>query len=247
MPTDKPTALGKEIGQQLRLRRQRAGLNGAELAHRLRWTTTRVSRFETGVRRPGDIEIGMYLASCGASQDEVDAVIALAGEDAHGYRVIDHSDTVKDETSVLLFDEQSALAIEGYEPTCVPALLMTEAYARALLIEAGVRHSAAMEHRLEGLNQRQAILQQPQQPSYTFYVHENALTTPVGDNLIMNEQLLHLTFLSSWRRCTIRVVPQSAGGAGLVKNGFERMTFTDMDPVVTVDLARIFRAGDGPA
>jgi transcriptional regulator with XRE-family HTH domain len=238
MPADKsaPTALGREIGHQLRLKRQQAGLTGQELSQRLGWTPTKVSRIETGVRLPLDIEIAMYLVRCSATQTEVDAVTAQIDEGSRNYRVIDHSDDVNDENHRLVLHEQAATTIESYEPVCVPALLRTEGYARALLIEAGICSSPVVEHRLESLKKRQAVLQEPHQRNYTFYISENALDTPIGDNLVMNEQLLHITFLSAWNRCTIRVVPRSAKGAGLVKNGFERLTFADMDPLVTLDL-----------
>lgn len=238
MPTVKltPTALGREIGHHLRLKRQQAGLTATELSQRIRWTLTKISRIETGIRPPLDIEIAVYLIGCGASQDHVDAVIALTDEAGPRSRVIDHSDDVNDENRRLLLHEHAAATIDSYEPVCVPALLRTESYARALLIETGICSSPVVEHRLECLKQRQAVLRQSPQPTYTFYISQNALDTPIGDNLIMNEQLLQLTFLSGWSRCTIRVVPRSAKGPGLVKNGFQRLTFTDMNPLVTLDL-----------
>lgn len=235
MPADKPTALSKEIGHHLRSYRQRVGFNESELARRLGWTPTKTSRAETGVRMPSDRDITMYLASCGAQQAEVDEVLALAADDSH-YRSIHHTDTTRDATRTLLLHEESANTIEGYEAACMPALLRTEAYARALLIEAGICSSPVVEHRLEGLKRRQALIEQTRYQSYTWYIHENALYTLIGDNLVMNEQLLHLTFLSAWNRCTIRIVPRSTKGTGLVNNGFQRLTFTDMDPLVTLDL-----------
>jgi hypothetical protein len=235
MPADKPTALGKEIGRRLRFQRQHARLNEADLSRRLGWTTTKTSRTETGIRNMSETEIVMYMASCGAGQTEVDDVVALASQRSR-YRAIDHTDTIRDATDTLGFHEGQAVTIEGYEPTCVPALVRTEQYARALLIEAGICSSPVVEHRLEGLNQRQSILKQSRQPNYTWYIHENTLHTPVGDNLIMSEQLMHLTFLSAWNRCTIRIIPRTAKSTGLIKNGFQLLTFTDIAPLATLDL-----------
>lgn len=230
MPADMPTALGKEIGHRLRRRRVEAGLNASELCQRLGWTNTKTSRIETGHRPASDDEIVMYLASCGARQAEVDNVLALASQRGR-YRSIEHG-----ATSHLAFHEQCALTIESYEPTFVPVLLQTEAYANALLTKDGNYIAGAAELRLENLKIRQAILNNYHQPDYTWYIHENLLNTPVGNDLTMNEQLLHLTFLSAWSRCTIRIVPRSSKVASLPRTGFQRLTFTDVAPLVTLDL-----------
>jgi transcriptional regulator with XRE-family HTH domain len=236
MVADKTTALGKQLGRELRIRREKAGYNALELSRRLGWSPTKVSRVETGSRDLTATDLTMYLASCGVPRDEINEIIELSREGDKGYRLKDHADTIRDENSTLIFHEQSATAIDSYDPILIPPLAQTERYTRALLIETGTNSSSVVEHRMQCLANRQATIRQSDPPHCTFLIHENAITTMVGDNLVMNEQLLHLAFLTAWHRCTIRVVPRSAGAAGLTKNSFQRMLFPDHDPVTVVDL-----------
>jgi transcriptional regulator with XRE-family HTH domain len=236
MAADKVSALGKELGAELRMRREKAGFNALEFSRRIGWSPTKVSRAETGAKMLAPTEIMMYLASCGTTRDEISKVLALAEEGDKGYRLKDHTDDIYDETRTLIFHERSALTIDSYEPIFVPTLLQTERYTRARLIETGVNYSPIVEHRMQCVLNRQEVLRQSEPPQCTFFIHENALTTLVGDNLIMNEQLLHLVFLTSWHRCVIRLVPRSAKANGQANNGFQRLTFPNQDPMVTIDL-----------
>jgi transcriptional regulator with XRE-family HTH domain len=236
MAADKTTALGKLLGHELRARREKAGYNGLELSRRLGWSPSKVSRAETGSIELTATDLTMYLASCGVARDGINELIELSREGDKGYRLKDHTDTIRDEHSTLIFHEQSAVAIDSYDPIFIPPLLQIEGYSRALMIETGANYSPVVEHRMTCLAERQEVLRGPEAPNCTFFIHENAVTTIVGDNLILSEQLLHLVFLSSWHRCMIRVVPRSARATGLTKNSFERMIFPDHDPVTVVDL-----------
>lgn len=230
------TALGKEVGHELRVRREKAGYNALELSNRLGWPPTKVAMAETGAWPLTDVDLTMYLASCGVEREEVEEILDLAKEGDMGYRLKDHTDDIKDESGALIFHERSAMAIVGYEPIVVPPLLQTEGYARALLVESGICRSVVVDHRMSCLADRQATLHQSKSTQYTFFIHENVLSTPVGDNLVMCEQMTRLMSLGSRYYCTVRVVPRSVKAAGLAKNGFQRMVFSDRDPMVTVDL-----------
>jgi transcriptional regulator with XRE-family HTH domain len=236
MAADKTTALGKQLGHELRIRREKAGYNALELSRRLGWSPTKVSRVETGWRDLTTADLTMYLASCGVPRDQINEIIELSKEGDKGYRLKDHTDTIRDENSTLIFHEQSATAIDSYDPIFIPPLLQIESYSRALMIETGANSSPVVEHRMTCLAKRQATLRGSEPPNCTFFIHENAVTTIIGDNLILSEQLLHLAFLTAWHRCTVRVVPRSARATGLTKNSFQRMLFPDHDPVTVVDL-----------
>jgi|SRR5882724_3267132 len=67
-----------------------------------------------------------------------------------------------------------------------------------------------------------------------FYVHENALRTPVGSSRVMHEQLLHLLFLGNRPECAIRVIPVSAGVRGMAAGSFHIFHYKEDPPVVYV-------------
>jgi transcriptional regulator with XRE-family HTH domain len=235
MPEDKVTAHGRELGIELRRRRTIAGFNGKDMAARLGWSTTKVSRVEVGARPITEADVIMYLASCGLSEDEIDPVLALAREGAYDHRLKSHGEKLPDELKTLIFHETTAAEIQSFEPIVVPGLLQTEDYIRALLREGGMYASDRIEFRVRARMARQGLLKKSEPPQCTFYVHENVLCTFIGSARIMHEQLLHLVFLTSWRHCDVRVVPAASGARGVAHGSFRLMSYAEHDPVVYVE------------
>jgi transcriptional regulator with XRE-family HTH domain len=228
---DRITAHGRELGVELRRRRELAGYNGLELANRLGWSTTKVSRVETGARIISEVDIAIYLASCGVPRLEMDGILDLAREASYDHRLKSHGEKLPDELRTLIFHETTAAEIDSYESVFVPGLLQTEDYARALFQEIDQFQGDSIEFRVRARMERQGLLRRSDPPHCAFFVHENVLRTPIGSNRIMHEQLLQLVFLSSWRHCSIRVIPASAGARGLVHASFWIMRYAEHDPV----------------
>jgi transcriptional regulator with XRE-family HTH domain len=232
---DRITAHGRELGVELRRRRELAGYNGLELANRLGWSTTKVSRVETGARIISEVDIAIYLASCGVPRLEMDGILDLAREASYDHRLKSHGEKLPDELRTLIFHETTAAEIDSYELVVVPGLLQTEDYTRALLQANGLYAGDSFEFRVGARMARQGLLRRSYPPHCTFFIHEHALRTPIGSNRIMHEQLLQLVFLSSWRHCSIRVVPVSAGGQGVVQASFRLMGYAEHDPVAYIE------------
>lgn len=232
MAEDKITAHGRELGAELRKRREAAGYQGQELARRLGWSPTKVSRVEVGARPVTQADVAIYLASCGVPRDEMDPIVDLAGEAGHDHRLKSHGEKLPDELRTLIFYETTAAAIDSFELIVVPGLLQTEEYTRALLLENGMYAGESIEFRVRARMDRQSLLRGSKPPQCLFYIHENVLRAPIGSNQIMHEQLLQLVFLSSRPQCTIRVVPVAAGGRGLAQAPFRMMRYVQNDPVV---------------
>jgi len=235
MPDDKVTAHGRELGIELRRRRTIAGFNGKDMAARLGWSTTKVSRVEVGARPITEADIIMYLASCGLSEEGIDPILALAREGAYDHRLKSHGEKLPDELKTLIFHENTAAEIHGYEQTFVPGLFQTEDYARALFREVDRFDHASIEFRVRARMARQGLLRKSEPPYCKFYLHENALRSVIGNIKVMHEQLLHLVFLTSWRHCEIRVIPASVGGRGLAHGAFRLMKYVEHDSVVYVE------------
>lgn len=232
MPEDKVTAHGRELGAELRRRRTAAGYNGQDMARRLGWSTTKVSRVEVGARPITEADIIMYLASCGLAEAEIDPILALAREGTLDHRLKAHSGQLPDELKTLIFYENTAAEIEGYEHAFMPGLFQTEDYTRALLTDLGMRAGDRFEFGVDARMNRQDLLKKSEPPSCRFYLHEQVLRIPIGSAKIMHDQLLRLLFLSSVRHCEIRVVPFSMGARGLTHGSFWLMRYVENDPVV---------------
>lgn len=235
MREDKVTAHGRELGIELRRRRTIAGFNGKDMAARLGWSTTKVSRVEVGARPITEADVIMYLASCGLSEVEIDPILALAREGSLDHRLKSHGEKLPDELKTLIFHETTAAEIHSNEQIFVPGLLQTEDYARAVFHEVDRFGHDSIEFRVRARLTRQRLLKKSEPPQCIFYLRESMLRTCVGSTKIMHEQLLHLVFLTTWRHCEIRIIPSSAGARGLAHGSFQLMRYVQHDPVVYVE------------
>ncbi|MEO3742450.1 helix-turn-helix transcriptional regulator [Plantactinospora sp. B5E13] len=113
--------------------------------------------------------------------------------------------------------ERDAASLRSHEPTYVPGLLQTEAYARAVLAVGLHTPDEVERHLAIRLERQTAVFGQEKPPVCTFTVDECALLR--GDQAIMREQLAHLAQMSRQPRLSVHVVPRSAGFyAGLTGN-----------------------------
>ena len=187
MAEDKVTAHGRELGEELRRRRTAAGYLGKELAFRLGWSTTKVSRVEVGARAISEADIIMYLASCGLSEAEIDPILDLARQGRQDHRFQAHGGQLPEELKTLIFLENTAAEIEGYEQTFIPGLFQTAAYTRALLLDIGTVPDERLDFGVSARMDRQGLLKKSEPPSCRFFLHEHMLRIPVGSAKIMHD------------------------------------------------------------
>jgi transcriptional regulator with XRE-family HTH domain len=227
------TGRRRELGAELRRIREQRGYKGYDMASRLGWTTSTVSRVETGKRGLTQVEVATYVALCGVAADELDEVLELAKE-PDSYRIKPHGGNLPDELRTLIFHESTATAIETLEPIYIPGLAQTADYARALFHETGLEDESKIEGCVQTRMGRRTLLNGWSPPQCEFYVHENALRAPIGGPGVMSEQLLHLLFLGNRPHCSVRVVPVSVGGRGMAAGSFHIFRYEEDPPVVCV-------------
>ncbi len=193
------TAKGRELAEELRHYREILEVPAQELADRLGWSTSKISRVEHGLTGVSEIDVVRYLAHVGASAEGIDAILELCQElGTRGYWLTRQLHT-------LVFHENIAAFSASYDTLVVPGLLQTEEYATALI-------GADRPWQVSGRMERQRILQSR---PFEFYIHEQALRLPVGNDRVMNEQLLKLTLFADQPRITVRVVPYSLGAGSM--------------------------------
>lgn len=229
------TAGYRELGAELRRIREAAGLTGAELADKLDWTPTRISRIELGYNRLDEIDLILYMAFCGVYGPDAFEQRALCreAEAKPGFWLRRHEEHLPDSTRSLLYHESTASASISYEPEFVPGLLQTEAYIRALTTELWPDWDADLAVRIR--QERQRILRREQPARFTFFVHEDALRLMVGNHATMHEQVLALLILDGLPHIAIRVVPASAGAQAKIGGSFRLFEYTGHQPLVYLD------------
>jgi transcriptional regulator with XRE-family HTH domain len=227
------TARRRELGAQLRRIRELRGFNGLDMATRLCWTPSMVSRAETGKRPMTPLEVATYSGLCGVAGHDQEALLELASE-PDDYRIKSHGGKIPDELKTLIFHESTANQIESFQPIYIPGITQTEDYARALFRETGFLGTTEIENRVQIRLSRRNVLTREDPAQCTFFVHENALRMQIGSPQIMQEQMLHLLFAGSRPQCSIRVIPTSAGGRGTAGGSFQVFSYRDGAPVVCV-------------
>jgi transcriptional regulator with XRE-family HTH domain len=113
------TACSRELGHELRQRRERAGLSSVDMAGRLGWSHSKISRMETGIRGAAETDVVHYLAHLGYGSVEMRALRALCRESARdlGYWL--------GAPGSLTFHEADANVSISYHPERIPVPLIT--------------------------------------------------------------------------------------------------------------------------
>src|SRR5690349_12023333 len=126
-------ALCRELGAELRKRRIAAGLTGVELAERVGWTKTKISRMETGQSLADTIDVVQYLGWCGIFHPQAEEVVELCREAhrARGFWLSPQGEWLEDSLSSLIYHEATSNNFLSYAPLLVPGLLQTADYARS--------------------------------------------------------------------------------------------------------------------
>jgi transcriptional regulator with XRE-family HTH domain len=230
------SAAYRELGGMLREVREKAGLTATELARRLGWPLTTISRIENGRRTSSTTDVVQYAAMCGVKMPEIPPLLEFArlAERKQGYYLSDRR--IDGSLQSLILHESLAEHSIIYEPLVLHGLLQTPEYARSLVTAV---HSDIAEDRVAGAvrtrMERRRILYRPNPARFSFFIHEQALRLRVGNNEIMHEQLLHLVLTAALDHVTVRIVPSVAGERSALGGAFHLMEFLEHRPTVFLD------------
>ena len=208
-----PTVLRMSLARQLRARREKAGMSyeqAAEAIYASPWTVRRMERAEGGLK-PLSVK-GLLLAYGITDVREIDAFLALAREASTPGWWHSYNDVLPAwfRTSVGL--EEAASLIRGYEPHCVPGLLQTGDYARAL-IRIGFPGATAEEtgRLVRARMTRQQILTRENPPQLWMVIDEAVLRRPLADRDVMCAQVDKLIEATALPNVTLQVLPFATG------------------------------------
>jgi len=194
MPKPKPTPQARALAEGLRDARRAAGLAATEVADRLAWSQSTISRIETGARAASAEEVSALLAVYRVTGERRSALLTLSRDIGPWW-----FGDVSLQWKALAQYEKEATKIVEFGTVLLPGLLQTPSYARAADLPA-----AAVEARRE----RQKMLGQKK---FVAYIDEGALRRQVGGPRVMANQLQHLVAMAERPTVELRVIPFSAG------------------------------------
>jgi transcriptional regulator with XRE-family HTH domain len=208
-----PTARGRRLRHELRRLREEAGLTHSEVARRLDWSASKLSRIETGQSRVQTGDVRDLLGAYGVTDEATaEALVQLAREARRRGWWTRYTDVLGSGTYVGL--EADASALHTYESMFVPGLLQTEDYARAIIrADLAKPDPETLERRLAARMARQEILSRPDPPQIWAVLDESVVGRPVGGPAVMRAQLQYLIEVSNRPNTplTLQVLPLTVG------------------------------------
>jgi transcriptional regulator with XRE-family HTH domain len=232
--TGSPTVRRRELGVLLRSLRTTAGLTAEQVAGRLGFSPSKLSRLETGRRGASAYDIRRLCDLYQVDDEQRLRLTELAAEGKQ--RAWWQPLGLPYSTYVGL--EAEATSVSDYAPAIVPGLLQTPDYARAVLGAMVPKwRPRVVEERVEGRAARQRLFFSRTAPRFEAVLDESVLHRVVGSPAVMQAQLERLLELSQLPGVTIRVVPcdASAVPSGVNKFIILRFALPDVADVVYIE------------
>jgi Domain of unknown function (DUF5753)/Helix-turn-helix domain len=225
MPKVSPprAALGARL-QELRASKFRSG---AALARHLGWVQTRVNKLEHGYQLPSPEDLDVWVAATESGPDvraELGNLLTQARVSYTSWTEVYRSGGIADWQADIATSEAEAETLCGYQPSMIPGLLQTVAYAKELLTIPGgpVLTGASHEH-IEALIteriKRQGLLYEPGR-RVQMVLGQAALTVHFGSVETLLGQLDRLVALSDLPSVDLRVLPTAVASPVMPLSGF---------------------------
>ena len=231
-----PTVRQRELGKRLRELRGQHDLTVEDVAEKLLCSATKVSRLETGARRPSLRDVRDLCVLYGVDEAASTELMSLArGAREQGWWT-KYDDLNLDPYIGL---EQDAVAITCYSMYYVPGLLQTAEYAKVIIAAISPRMDPDVrQQRAEARLRRQQILEADNRPRYRVLLDEAVLYRKVGGPMLMTAQLDKILDAQRRTQATIQVIPFELGAHAAQDSNFVLLEFeegSDLSPVVFVE------------
>lgn len=235
-----PTVRQRELGKRLRELRLEHGLTVEDVAEKLLCSPTKVSRLETGTRRPSLRDVRDLTGIYGVDETASAALMDLARGAREQVWWTQYLDLNLDPYLGL---EQDAVAITSFTTYYVPALLQTEAYTKAIISSIAPKMDPdILRQRVEVRMRRQERLEGDRRPRYRALLDEAVLHRTIGGREVMAAQLTKVLEAEKQGRVTFQVVPFEHGAQVAQDSNFILFEFeqgsertSSLSPVVFVE------------
>ncbi|GII85947.1 transcriptional regulator [Sphaerisporangium siamense] len=241
-PRTSPTARRRRLAAELRRLRKEAGLTREQVAEVIGCAPATITRFEIARSGPRVGEVALMLELYGITGAQRDALLKMAKEARRRGWWHPYSGAIPTWFETYVSLEEEAATIRAYESECVPGLLQTAGYMRAVtLAEPVVPGAEEIDRRVAVRMERQARLSGDEAPAIWAVLNEAAVRRQVGGRETMRDQLERLMEVSRLHNVTLQILPFEAGAHPGMDGAFTILGFPEsMDPdVVYVE----YRAG----
>ncbi|MEU6967722.1 helix-turn-helix transcriptional regulator [Kitasatospora aureofaciens] len=211
--TTGPTVRRRQLGAELRRRREEAGLSHEEVGEALSgMSQPKLSRIENGrgAIKVDDVRRLLALYKC-EDNELVSALVELAKRGSQrGTWWQSYSADIGEPLGNLISLEASAASMRSYEGFFIPGLLQTPAYAREIIKKLTLRPEVNVEALVDVRMARQSALTRTEPLTLWAVIHEAAIRAGVGGPKVMAEQLARIADRASQPNVNVQVMPIGA-------------------------------------
>ncbi|MFE4329007.1 helix-turn-helix domain-containing protein [Streptomyces sp. NPDC056831] len=202
--------------------RRDAGLSGKDLAERLGWYPSKISRIENARTAPSADDIRAWCRECEAEDQTADLVRSLRAVEGMfvEWRRMERAGLRQAQLAMRPIFERTA-RFRAYSSWFVPGLIQSRAYTEAVLRAVQQRRvavddvDAAVAARME----RQRVLHEPGKV-FAFLLEESVLRSGIGGRDVMVGQLGHLITAGAQPNISLGVIPARPDRTRMPVEGF---------------------------
>jgi transcriptional regulator with XRE-family HTH domain len=239
-----PTVRRRRLAAELREIRESKGKSGDAVAHALKWSPSKISRYErarTGLR-PREVERLLdYYEITGPRRA---LLLGLAEDAAQKGWWEEFGDSLSEDYRQFIGLEHEATSMAIWHVDVVTGLLQTEGYARQIISSYSRVEPVApgMIGRMVRVRmQRQQILER-EELQLSVVLDESVLQRRIGDEPVMYEQLQHLAREAERPNLTVQILPldtkHTVFGESFVIFGFGEDSDAMLQDVVSTEHLR---------
>ena len=207
-----PTVRRRRLAAELREIRESKGKSGDSVAAALKWSPSKISRYErarTGLR-PREVERLLdYYQITGSRRD---LLLELAEDASHKGWWEEFAETLSEDYQQFIGLEHEAASIAIWHVDVVPGLFQTEAYARHIIGTYSRVEPIApgMIGRLVKVRMRRQQVLHREGLHVSVVLDESILKRRIGDAAVMREQLHRLADEAAKPGMTLQILPLDA-------------------------------------
>jgi transcriptional regulator with XRE-family HTH domain len=239
-----PTVRRRRLAAELRGIRESKGKSGDSVAAALKWSPSKISRYERARTGLHPREVARLLDYYGVTGPRRELLLTLAEDASQKGWWEEYADSLSSDYQQFIGLEHEATSIAIWHVDVVTGLLQTEAYARHII--SGYSRveptPPAMIGRLVRVRLRRQQVLDRDDLQVSVVLDESILKRRIGDDAVMYEQLQHLVREADRPNVTLRVLPLDAEHAvaleSFVMFGFGEDSEAMLQDVVSTELMR---------
>lgn len=207
-----PTIGRRRLRSVLRRARESAGLTQEQVATAMDWSLSKLIRIEAGTVSISTNDVKALLQHYQLTDPkQVRELVALARLARRRAWWSPYREAIPASFAAFIGLEAEASGLQVYQTVCIPGLLQTERYARAIVAAAPpIDQAAAPARELTvelRLRRQREVLERADPPRIEAVLDEATLRRQVGGPDCLRDQLRHLVELARARHVTVQVIP----------------------------------------